>query len=193
MGNLFMHYENSNDFNNIRIIQKTLVYIICIPQKYADETILSRKEFFGQFGLIKKIVINKRASIVESTASAYITFNTEEEAKLCIQEVDESLLEGKVLKCTYGTTKYCSFFLKSVPCQNNECMYLHDFRPQKDLLSKEEMGSTKHKLHGFEVKNKNKERIGKKYNLDMFNDLFKFKSSKTYKAPEKILFEPIDL
>ncbi|WUR02172.1 CCR4-NOT transcription complex subunit 4 [Vairimorpha necatrix] len=190
-----MSYFSSHvdDFNSIRIIQKSLVYIICIPQKYADESILSRKEFFGQFGFIKKIVVNKRASVIESTASAYITFNTEEEAKLCIQEVDESILDSKILKCTYGTTKYCSFFLKNVPCQNNECMYLHDYRPQKDLLSKEEMGSSKHKLHGFEVKNKNKERIGKKYNFEMFNDLFKFKTNKIFKIPEKIQFEPIDL
>lgn len=185
------HCETNNDYNNIRIIQKSLVYIICIPQKYADENVLSRKEFFGQFGFIKKIVVNKRASVIESTASAYITYNNEDEARLCIQEVDESILEGKVLKCTYGTTKYCSFFLKGVPCQNNECMYLHDYRPQKDLLSKEEMGGSKHKLHGFDIKNRNKERIGKKYNFDIFNELFKFKSNKIYKAPERIYFEPI--
>lgn len=191
--NSYIPCEANGDFNNIRIIQKSLVYIICIPQKYADEAVLSRKEFFGQFGYIKKIVVNKRASVIESTASAYITYNNEDEARLCIQEVDESVLDGKVLKCTYGTTKYCSFFLKGVPCQNNECMYLHDYRPQKDLLSKEEMGGSKHKLHGFDIKNRNKERIGKKYNFDIFNELFKYKSNKTYKAPEKIIFEPIDL
>lgn len=188
-----MFLEIINDYNNIRIIQKSLVYIICIPQKYADENILSRKEFFGQFGTIKKIVVNKRASVIESTASAYITFSCEDEAKLCIQEVDESILDGKTLKCTYGTTKYCSFFLKGVPCQNIDCMYLHDYRPQRDLLSKDDMGGSKHKLHGFDIKNKNKERIGKRYNFDMFNELFKFKSSKIFKAPEKIIFEPVDM
>lgn len=108
--NSYIPCEANGDFNNIRIIQKSLVYIICIPQKYADEAVLSRKEFFGQFGYIKKIVVNKRASVIESTASAYITYNNEDEARLCIQEVDESVLDGIVLKCTYGTTKYCSFF-----------------------------------------------------------------------------------
>lgn len=180
------------NFSNIRVIQKNLVYIICIPQKYADEGILSRHEFFGQFGTIKKIVVNKRASVLESTASAYITYKTEEEAKTCIQEVDESLMDGKVLKCTYGTTKYCTFYLKNILCQNVDCMYLHDYKPQKDLLTKDEMGSSKHKLHDFEIKNKNKKRIGKRYNFDVLNELFKHKTSRTFKAPDRILFEPLD-
>lgn len=184
--------NNEMDFSNIRVIQKNLVYIICIPQKYADETILSRNEFFGQFGKIKKIVVNKRASVLESTASAYITYSTEEEAKSCIQEVDESILDGKMLKCTYGTTKYCSFYLKNYVCQNIECMYLHECKPQKDLLTKDEMGNSKHKLHDFEIKNKNKNRIGRKCNFEMLNELFKHKPSRVFKAPDRILFEPLD-
>jgi RNA recognition motif-containing protein len=185
--------ERSNlDFANIRVIQKNLVYIICIPQKYADEAILSRHEFFGQFGTIRKIVVNKKGSVLESTASAYITFSTEDEAKNCIQEVDETVLDEKVLRCTYGTTKYCSFYLKNFMCQNADCMYLHEHKPQKDLLSKDEMGSSKHKLHDFEIRNKNKKRIGMIYNFDVLSELFKHKTSKVFKAPDRILFEPLD-
>ncbi|EOB15035.1 ring zinc finger transcription negative regulator factor [Nosema bombycis CQ1] len=72
-------------------------------------------------------------------------------------------------------------------------MYLHEFRPQGDLLYKDEMGGSKHKLHDFLIKNKNKERIGKKCNFEMFTELFKYKSTKVFKAPEKIIFEPVDL
>lgn len=184
--------HTGSNFSNIRVIQKNLVYIICIPQKYADEGVLSRHEFFGQFGAIRKIVVNKRASVLESTASAYITYSSEEEAKTCIQEVDESLLDGKVLKCTYGTTKYCTFYLKGIVCQNTDCMYLHEHRSQKDLLTKDEMGSSKHKLHDFEIRNKNKKRVGRRYNLDILNELFKHKTSRVFKAPDRILFEPLD-
>lgn len=180
------------NFSNIRVVQKNLVYIICIPQKYADESILSRHEFFGQFGEIRKIVVNKRASVLESTASAYITYGCEDEARTCIQEVDESLLDGKILKCTYGTTKYCTFYLKNIICQNTDCMYLHESRPQKDLLTKDEMGSSKHKLHDFEIRNKNKKRVGRRHNFDVLNELFKHKTSRVFKAPDRILFEPLD-
>ena len=184
--------DTSPSFSSIRVVQKNLVYIICIPQKYAYEDVLCRNEFFGQFGIIKKIVVNKRASSLESTASAYITYSTSDEARICIQEVDESLLDGKVLKCTYGTTKYCTFYLKNSICQNGECMYLHENKPQKDLLTKDEMCNSKHKLHEFEPKNKNKKRIGRKYDLDILNELFKHKTSRVFKAPDKILFEPLD-
>lgn len=208
---------NSPDFFNIRVIQKNLVYVIGIPQKYADDSVLRRQEFFGQFGSIKKIIINKRSTSlesfklpeyrsndtklagsevsyksIESTASAYITFSTEFEAKWCIQEVDESILDNKVIRCTYGTTKYCSFYLKNIPCQNNECMYLHECRHSKDILTKDELINTKHKLHDFESRNKNVERIGKKKRFDFLDDIFQFKTQTNFKAPRKILFEPID-
>lgn len=204
------------DYFNMRVMQRNLVYIIGIPQKYAEEDILRKQEFFGQFGIIKKVIINKRnfvfepynkaheirdtitkesrleTKINESTASAYITFSNDFEAKWCIQDVDESLLDGKVLRCTFGTTKYCSFYLKSIPCQNTDCMYLHESRPSRDILTKEALVSTKHKLHDFDCKNRNCERIGKKKRFDFLDDIIQLKTHVCFKPPRKILFEPID-
>ncbi|ELA41087.1 uncharacterized protein VICG_01880 [Vittaforma corneae ATCC 50505] len=207
------------DYFNIRVVQRNLVYVIGIPQKYAEEEALKRHEFFGQFGSIKKIIINKRTHFcdpfrctaeptaigikgqvlqgdliknAESTASAYITFNSDNEAKWCIQEVDESMLDGKILRCTYGTTKYCSFYLKNIPCQNNECMYLHENRPPNDILTKDELLSTKHKLHDFEPNNRGVERIGKRKRFDFLDDIIHLKTHITFKPPRRILFEPKD-
>lgn len=202
------------DYFNMRVMQRNLVYIIGIPQKYAEEEILRKQEFFGQFGTIKKVIINKRNFIFESyklqefkdatrdtksdsrlnesTASAYITFSNDFEAKWCIQEVDESALDGRILRCTFGTTKYCSFYLKNVPCQNTDCMYLHESRPSRDILTKEALVSTKHKLHDFECKNRNCERIGKKKRFDFLDDIIQLKTCVYFKPPKKIFFEPID-
>ena len=33
---------------------------------------------------------------------------------------------GKLVKACYGTTKYCNAFLKGLPCNNADCLYLHD-------------------------------------------------------------------
>jgi hypothetical protein len=33
---------------------------------------------------------------------------------------------GKTIKACFGTTKYCNAFLKGVPCNNHDCLYLHD-------------------------------------------------------------------
>ena len=32
---------------------------------------------------------------------------------------------GKQVKACYGTTKYCNAFLKGIPCNNTDCLYLH--------------------------------------------------------------------
>lgn len=178
---------------NIRVIQRNLVYIIGIPHKYADEILLKKNEFFGQFGSIKKFVLNKRTSNIETTASAYITFAKESDAAKCIQEIDESALDGKILRATFGTTKYCSFYLKNIPCQNIDCMYLHDKGKDLDSLTKEEMNISKHKLHTFEGKNKNIERIGKKSDyMEALNRLFQYKSKQEFREPDVIKFRPHD-
>lgn len=195
--------NQASEYFNIRVIQRSLVYIIGIPHKYAEEDILRKQEFFGQFGVIKKIIINKRNFLYdtvnkidlktsESTASAYITYSNDYEAKWCIQEVDESVFEGKVLRCTYGTTKYCSFYLKGIPCQNNDCMYLHESKSQEDILTKDELINTKHRLHDFESKNKGIERIGKKKRFDFLDDIIQLKTHVNFKPPRNIIFEPMD-
>ncbi|KAM0679599.1 hypothetical protein GINT2_002229 [Glugoides intestinalis] len=195
------------DYFNMRVIQRNLVYVIGIPQRYADEDTLRKTEFFGQFGNIKKIIINRRNEPCkftdcmkgkcqydsgESTASAYVTYSNDFEAKWCIQEVDESILDGKMVRCTFGTTKYCSFYLKCIPCQNNDCMYLHEAKPQGDILTKDELINTRHRLHDFPSKNKGLERVGKKKRFDFLDDIIQLKTQVNFKPPQKILFEPKD-
>ena len=180
------------DVTNVRVIQRTLVYVIGIPQKYATDENLRKNDWFGQFGTIKKIVINKRLYNLDTTVSAYITFKTEKEAADAIAETDESLIDGNIIKSTYGTTKYCTFYLKNMVCQNYECMYLHSNGETKDAITKDEMYIVKHKLHDFEAKNKNKTVLGKIRESNAFHLLFKYKSEKIFTPPEKIKFRPID-
>lgn len=176
------------DYADIRIVQRNLVYVIGIPSKYADEHVLKSSEFFGQFGDIRKLVIKNR-SMSDQSVSAYITYEQEGSAVQCISEVDESVLEGRTLKCTFGTTKYCSFFLKNLVCQNCDCMYLHEIGEKDSALTKEEMCMGKHKLHSFKVVNKGRQRIGKK-RYELSECLFRYKEVKNYRIPEKINFTP---
>ncbi len=46
----------------------------------------------------------------------------------CIDDVVD--LAGKTIKACFGTTKYCNAFLKGVPCNNPDCLYLHDIGEQ---------------------------------------------------------------
>jgi CCR4-NOT transcription complex subunit 4 len=63
--------------------------------------LLRKPEYFGQYGKIKKIVVNRK--IGESTgrpdsACAYITFTCREDAECAIRALDGFTYNGRVIK-----------------------------------------------------------------------------------------------
>lgn len=79
--------------SKIRIIQKSTVYVIGLSPALADENLMKKYEYFGQYGKILQIVINKDNAFTssikedvgaESTSSnksqisyaAYITYSS---------------------------------------------------------------------------------------------------------------------
>ncbi|OEL34177.1 hypothetical protein BAE44_0004804, partial [Dichanthelium oligosanthes] len=69
----------------------------------------------------------------------YITYAKEEEAIRCIQAVHNFVLEGKVLRACFGTTKYCHAWLRNMICGNPDCLYLHEVGGQEDSFTKDEV------------------------------------------------------
>lgn len=139
--------EMRKHLSNVRVIQRNLVYIVGIPASLADEEILERREYFGRYGKVLKVSISRsNASSQQSTSnpttSVYITYVKEEEAIRCIQAVNGFVLDGRPLRACFGTTKYCHAWLKNMPCNNPDCLYLHDIGTQEDSFTKEEMVST---------------------------------------------------
>jgi CCR4-NOT transcription complex subunit 4 len=51
--------NNKKQLVNVRVIQRNLVYVTNLPMNVAKEDILKRHEYFGQYGKVLKIVINK--------------------------------------------------------------------------------------------------------------------------------------
>ncbi len=39
--------------------------------------------------------------------------------------IDDLAPVGRVVRACFGTTKYCNAFLKGIPCNNGDCLYLH--------------------------------------------------------------------
>ena len=185
--------KTESDLLNVRVIKKNLIYIVGLPITMTEE-ILRQQNYFGQYGKINKIIIN---ILKNSSLCAYITYTTNDAARSAIKMVDESVYDGKVIRCTYGTTKYCSFFIKNMPCQNHlgqvngttDCMYLHEYKPAEDILTKEEL--LKSKLHTFIPENKGKEVLGINCkSLSFLTELLQFKNKAEFKRPKKIIFEP---
>ena len=105
--------------SELRVIQKNLVYVIGLSPKIANEDILGQHEYFGQYGRVVKIVVNKRNYVGASSghlpsASVYVTYGKKEDAARAIHCIDGSVFDGRVLRASYGTTKIYNTITSSI-------------------------------------------------------------------------------
>lgn len=144
---------------DLRVIQRNLVYVIGISPRIATETILRDHDWFGQCGRIVKVVVNRRNLLESATptnagpsASAYITYARVEDAAKALAHWDGYLFDGRVMRASYGTTKYCSYFLRGINCPNAGCMYLHEEGQEIDSFTKEQLQREKERAKETPVK-----------------------------------------
>ncbi|CAG9334661.1 unnamed protein product [Blepharisma stoltei] len=140
--------QDIDEMAKARVIQSNLVYIINLPAPTADEELLRSQEYFGQYGRIKKCVINKGTAYTNTpngpSYGVHVTFSTDEEAAICIKACNGFELDGKKLTATYGTTKYCTYFLRGRACAKPDCLYLHKLAPDYDTLARDTMPQNRH-------------------------------------------------
>ena len=58
--------------------------------------------------------INK--STQSPTTAAYVTYSRDEDALAALASLNNSVMDGRTLRASLGTTKYCSSFLKNAAC-----------------------------------------------------------------------------
>ncbi|GER42535.1 RNA binding (RRM/RBD/RNP motifs) family protein [Striga asiatica] len=138
--------EVKKDLTNVRVIQRKMAYVIGLPLSLADEAVLRRKEYFGQYGKVTKVALSRTAGgaiqqFVNDSCSVYITYSKEEEALRCIQSVHGFVLEGRFLRASFGTAKYCHAWLKNTLCNNPACLYLHAIGSDEDSFGKDEVAA----------------------------------------------------
>lgn len=125
--------ENSSRRNlaGVRVKQQNLVYVIGLIPSIKDEQALLQTlrgpDYFGQYGEIEKIVVSKpKPGAPNQGIGVYVTYARKEDAALCINTVDGSVNGDRVLRAQYGTTKYCSAYLRGETCNNKNCSFLHE-------------------------------------------------------------------
>lgn len=131
----------------VRVVQKNLVYVIGLNPTIRDENQLLQtlrgREYFGQYGEIEKIVVSKAkpGGNPNQGIGVYVTFTRKLDAATCIGAVDGSGNGDRVLRAQYGTTKYCSSFLRNEPCNNRNCTFLHETGEDSDSYSRQDLSS----------------------------------------------------
>jgi CCR4-NOT transcription complex subunit 4 len=138
--------KDRSSLANMRVIRRNLVYAVGLPPSIANEDTLRKPEYFGQYGKIAKIVLNRSQTVTpeggdprRASASAYVTFVHKEDTLSCILALDGFYLENRNIRASYGTSKYCSAFIKNVRCNNPECTYLHEMGAAEDTFTKQEI------------------------------------------------------
>ena len=80
--------EKIKKLENLRVIQKTLVYVIGIAPEIATEEALKSVEYFGQYGDLTKVVVNTNnvytANRGGPSYSAYLTYSHPRESAIAI-------------------------------------------------------------------------------------------------------------
>jgi CCR4-NOT transcription complex subunit 4 len=142
----------------LRVRQRNLVYVTGLKPKVTGDKLvegLRSKDFFGQYGEIIKVVVSK-SNAQNQSVGVYVTFKNKEDAASCIQTIDgHKLPDGNRLRCVdswaldcanshraqYGTTKYCSAYLRGDNCPNRNCMFLHEPGEDSESFTRQDLSS----------------------------------------------------
>ena len=172
--------QESIDQSKTRIITKNLVYVIGLSQNICKRELLLKKEYFGQYGTIIKLVINKKKAYNVNNPngpsySAYITYSKPNEASIAILALDNIRIDNHLIRASFGTTKYCQYYLKGEECNSKDCLYLHHKACDNDIIKREDLNYNKNIFYEqqiFAIK------IADIYNPDVKNNLMKMSDMK---------------
>ncbi|MCQ2820558.1 MAG: hypothetical protein MJ252_25110 [archaeon] len=177
------------DYEDCRIIKKNLVYIVGLSASLASKEKLIKYEYLGQYGTIQKIIVNKAKAYNQGspngpTYAAYVTYSKPSEASIAILSLDEIFIDGHNIKASFGTTKYCTFFLKGIECTNRDCAFHHKWADEADIIKRKEININKcisNKQHEYAIN------LADIYNKDVKKKLMSLKKTKTiFPAPNMI-------
>ena len=185
----FREKHEIEELADARIITKNLVYIIGLSSSLADRAKLNKYEYLGQYGTIIKTVVNKNKAynqnnIYGPSYSAYVTYSKPSEASIAILSLDNTKIDNHVIRASFGTTKYCSYYLKGIECSNKDCLFLHKKAEENDIIRRGDLTSNKiifAKQHDYA------EKIADIYNPEVKKKILSVKRSKTiFPSPDSI-------
>ncbi|KAH8689514.1 hypothetical protein BGW36DRAFT_401859 [Talaromyces proteolyticus] len=139
--------SSRKNLDGVRVVQKNLVYVIGLNPTIRDEgqllQTLRGPDYFGQYGEIDKIVVSKAkpGGNPNQGIGVYVTFARKIDAATCIAAVDGSQNGDRLLRAQYGTTKYCSSFLRNEQCNNRNCTFLHETGEDSESYSRQDLSS----------------------------------------------------
>jgi hypothetical protein len=94
------------------------------------------------------------------------------------------------MRASFGTSKFCQFFLNGQKCTNKDCLYLHEIKCDLEAYTKEDMANNK---FIFQEQQKIAIKLSKALDLDI-NEFIEYnkENNPTYMAAlQKGSFKPV--
>lgn len=153
-GDLGISGNSRSVLQDVRVVKKDLAYVVGLPMELGeDEAKLKSFDFFGKYGRIINLIVNNNPNFKSpdkrKSCAVYITYATKEEARSCILDLDDTAYQSKQIRASFGTTKYCSNFLKGLKCTNRGCFYLHVRGSSEDSFTVKQLKSIKNHSSGL--------------------------------------------
>ena len=100
------------------------------------------------------------------------------------------MYNDRLIRASFGTSKFCQFFLSGQKCTNKECLYLHELRSDLEAYTKEDMTNNK---FIFQEQQKIAIKLSKALDLsfDQFKQLNLQSNQKLKEANKNVTYEPV--
>ncbi|CAM9208177.1 unnamed protein product, partial [Discosporangium mesarthrocarpum] len=133
--------SNWRDLVTMRVVQRNVVCVSNLAPSMGSEEVLRKPQHFGQYGRIYKVTIAmaQGSDPRQASVSANITFAHKQDALACILAADGFWLEGRQVRASFGTSKYCTTYLRNSPCTNPDCLFMHELGEEEDRFTKDEV------------------------------------------------------
>ena len=131
---------------NIKIRKRNVCYVVGLPIHVATEERLRAQEWFGQFGTIATIAINRnQKSTLANSIPAHITYDNNISALNAINFCNKFVFDdGRKLKATFGTQHYCRWFISiNKKCTNVYCGFRHSWCRADDIITAKDIADFK--------------------------------------------------
>ncbi|CAD5213143.1 unnamed protein product [Bursaphelenchus okinawaensis] len=112
----------------------------------SDVEVLKKPEYFGKYGNVLQIAVVAATRNQTPLCTAYVTYEKVESALRAIEATNNQVVDGRMLRTSLGTKKYCHAFLHGSACHKPECNYLHEIADDEISFTKEDMHAGKHTL-----------------------------------------------
>merc|ERR1719189_2672765 len=157
---------------NIKIRKRNVCYVVGLPIHVATEQKLRAQEWFGQFGNVATIAINRnQKSTLANSIPAHITYDNNISALNAINFCNKFIFDdGRKLKATFGTQHYCRWFISAnKKCTNVYCGFRHSWCRADDIITQKDIADFKAIPAGaYTSRNVENQPIGR-HSMDTFN------------------------